>query len=55
MEELTSLPGVGNKVAGCVMIYGHGIEEIPVDVHVAVVSRRIGMSEHKNPVRLWQI
>jgi len=52
MDELCSFPGVGKKVAGCVMVYSFGKPEIPVDTHVARVSRRIGITKEKNPDKI---
>lgn len=49
MEALTSLPGVGRKTAGCVMVYSHGRPAIPVDVHVHRISNRIGLVKTKTP------
>ena len=43
-EELIELPQVGPKTANCVLVYGFGKPAIPVDVHVAVVSRRLGLA-----------
>lgn len=43
-EELIQLPQVGPKTANCVLVYGFGKPAIPVDVHVAVVSRRLGLA-----------
>ena len=43
-EELMQLRGVGRKVANCVLVYGFGTPAIPVDVHVAVISRRLGLA-----------
>lgn len=40
-EALLELPQVGPKTANCVLVYGFGKPAIPVDVHVAVVSRRL--------------
>ncbi|MCK5283231.1 MAG: endonuclease III [Nanoarchaeota archaeon] len=54
MEELKTFPGVGNKVAGCVMVYAHGLDEIPIDVHVAVVSHRVGLTKNKNPDKIME-
>jgi endonuclease-3 len=54
MKELTSFHGVGNKVAACVMVYAHGLEEIPVDIHVAVISRRVGLTKHTNPDKIME-
>ncbi|MDO8646794.1 MAG: endonuclease III [Candidatus Diapherotrites archaeon] len=47
LEELTSLPGVGKKTAGCVLVYAFRIPDIPVDVHVAVISQRLGLTKEK--------
>jgi endonuclease-3 len=41
--ELLKLPGVGRKTANCVLVYGFGKEAIPVDVHVEVVAKRLGL------------
>ncbi len=41
--ELLKLPGVGFKTADIVLLYGFGIKTIPVDVHVEVVSKRLGL------------
>ena len=49
LPELISLPGVGRKTAACVLVYGFGIPEIPVDVHVAVISKRLGWTNETNP------
>lgn len=38
---LTSLPGVGVKTAKCVLMYSLGRAVLPVDTHVARVSRRL--------------
>ena len=43
-EELITLPQVGPKTANCVLVYGFGKPAIPVDVHVAVISRRLGFA-----------
>lgn len=41
---LTRLPGVGVKTAKCVMMYSLGRAVLPVDTHVARVSRRLGLA-----------
>lgn len=43
---LTSLPGVGLKVARCVLMYSCGHDVLPVDAHVLRVARRIGLLPH---------
>lgn len=40
---LTDLPGVGPKTAACVMLFGLGRDVLPVDTHVARISRRLGL------------
>lgn len=40
---LTSLPGVGPKTAGCVLLFSLGLPAMPVDTHVHRVSRRLGL------------
>jgi len=52
MEELTALPGVGKKTAGCVMVYAHDLPEIPVDIHVQVISQRLGWTNEKTPDKI---
>lgn len=39
---LTGLPGVGKKVARCVMMYSLGRKTFPVDVHCWRVAHRLG-------------
>lgn len=43
-EELMSLPGVGYKTSAVVMSYCFGAPIIPVDVHVEVISKRLGFA-----------
>ncbi len=52
IEELIKLPGVGRKTAGCVLVYAFGKPEIPVDVHVAKISRRLGWTKEKDPNKI---
>ena len=40
---LTSLPGVGKKVARCVMLYSLDRRVFPVDEHCWRISKRLGM------------
>jgi endonuclease III len=48
-SDLLTLPGVGRKTAGCVIVYGFGEPAIPVDVHVHRVSNRIGLVKTRTP------
>jgi len=40
---LRSLPGVGPKTVGCVLLFALGRPVLPVDTHVYRVSRRLGL------------
>ncbi|MBI4176912.1 MAG: endonuclease III [Candidatus Aenigmarchaeota archaeon] len=42
-EALMKLPGVGFKTADIVSLYAYGVPTVPVDVHVDVVSKRLGL------------
>lgn len=42
-EELLKLPGVGNKTADILLSYGFGLPIIPIDIHVEVCSKRLGL------------
>ncbi len=48
-KELMSLPGVGQKTAGVVLLAAFGDDQIPVDTHVFRVSNRIGLAKADTP------
>lgn len=48
-KELRKLPGVGQKVAACMLVYAFGKPAIPVDTHVFRVSNRLGWVKTKTP------
>lgn len=50
--KLLELPGVGYKTADVVLCYGFGKAAIPVDVHVAVCSKRLGLTENTEPEKI---
>ncbi|MHC4748122.1 MAG: endonuclease III [Planctomycetota bacterium] len=52
MEELLSLPGVGRKTANVVLGNAFGIPGVVCDTHVIRLSRRLGLSENGDPVKL---
>jgi len=54
-SELLELPGVGTKVAGCVLVYAFGEPAIPVDTHVHRVSNRLGWVKTKAPEKTEKI
>lgn len=49
LEELREFPGVGRKVANCVLVYAFGLDAIPVDTHVHRLSHRLGWVRTKSP------
>jgi len=52
MDDLLTLPGVGRKTANCVLGDAFGVPGITCDTHVIRLSRRLGLSEHSDPVKL---
>lgn len=48
MEELTALPGVGQKTANVVLANAFGVPTIAVDTHVFRVSNRLGLATADN-------
>jgi len=52
LDDLISLPGVGKKTAGCVLVYAFSKDEIPVDIHVQVISQRLGWTKEKTPDKI---
>ena len=49
LSELIRLPGVGRKVANCVLVYSFKKDAIPVDTHVHRISNRLGWVRTKTP------
>jgi endonuclease III len=53
LESLVQLPGVGRKTANVVLGAAFGIAVgVVVDTHVARLSRRLGLSAEKDPVKI---
>ncbi len=53
MEELVTLPGVARKTANIVLSGGFGvIEGVPVDTHVKRLSKRLGLTDNTDPVKI---
>jgi endonuclease-3 len=52
LDELVKLPGVGRKTANVVLGAAFGIPGIIVDTHVARISRRLGLTENHDPVKI---
>jgi endonuclease-3 len=51
-EALESLPGVGRKTAGVVLLHLGAGHAFPVDTHVGRLARRLGFSKETNPDRV---
>ena len=49
LNELVELPGVGRKVANCVLVYAYKQDAIPVDTHVHRISNRLGWVKTEKP------
>lgn len=49
IEKLLTLPGVGRKVANCLLVVSFNKPAIPVDTHVHRIANRIGWVETKAP------
>ena len=55
MDELVRLPGVARKTANIILTDGHGITVgIAVDTHVIRLTNRLGLTTHKDPVKIEQ-
>ncbi len=52
IDDLTGLPGVGRKTANVVRSVSFGMQTIVVDTHVHRVSRRLGLTDQKDPVKV---
>ena len=52
MDELLTLPGVGRKTANLVLSVAFGVPGIVVDTHVARLSRRLGLTPHRDPAKI---
>jgi endonuclease-3 len=52
MKELVALPGVGRKTANVVLSVAFAKPGLPVDTHVLRLSRRLGLTEQDDPVKV---
>jgi endonuclease-3 len=53
MKELVTLPGVARKTANVVLSHAFGCNEgIAVDTHVQRLSRRLGLTQEQDPVKI---
>ncbi len=54
LEDLVTLPGVGRKTGNVVRSVAFGLPGLPVDTHVLRLSKRLGLTEHDDPVKVEQ-
>ena len=53
LDALVELAGVGRKTANVVLGIAFGMPTgVVVDTHVARLSRRLGLTEHDDPVKI---
>jgi endonuclease-3 len=52
LEDLVTLPGVGRKTANVVRSVAFDLPGLPVDTHVLRLSRRLGLTEQTDPVKV---
>ena len=52
LENLVKLPGVGRKTGNLVLGIAEGIPGVVVDTHVTRLSQRMGLTVHKDPVKI---
>ena len=52
LEDLVTLPGVGRKTGNVVRSVWFGLPGLPVDTHVTRLSRRLGLTDEQDPVKI---
>jgi len=52
LDDLVTLPGVGRKTGNVVRSVAFDLPGLPVDTHVLRLSKRLGLSELQDPVKL---
>jgi endonuclease-3 len=52
LEDLVTLPGVGRKTANVVRSVAFDLPGLPVDTHVGRLSRRLGLTDDTDPVKV---
>ena len=52
LDDLVTLPGVGRKTGNVVRSVAFGLPGLPVDTHVLRLSRRLGISDLDDPVKM---
>jgi endonuclease-3 len=52
LEDLVTIPGVGRKTGNVVRSVAFGLPGLPVDTHVGRLSRRLGLTQQLDPVKV---
>jgi endonuclease III len=52
LDELVKLPGIGRKTANVILGNAFDIPGVVVDTHVSRVAQRLGLTRHKDPVKI---
>jgi endonuclease III len=52
MADLVALPGVGRKTANVIRSVALDLPGLPVDTHVLRLAKRLGLTEHTDPVKV---
>jgi len=52
MGDLIAIPGVGRKTANVILGNAFGIPGIAVDTHMIRINRLLGLTPHKDPVKI---
>jgi endonuclease III len=52
LNEMVKLPGVGRKTANVILGAAFGIPGVVVDTHVARISKRLELTNHKDPAKI---
>ena len=55
IEDLVTLPGVGRKTANVVRSVAFDLPGLPVDTHVLRLSRRLGLTDETDPVKVEHV
>jgi endonuclease-3 len=52
LDDLVTLPGVGRKTGNVIRSVAFGLPGLPVDTHVARLSKLLGLTESTDPVKI---
>ena len=52
LSDLVTVPGVGRKTGNVVRSVAFGLPGLPVDTHVLRISKRLGLTEQDDPVKI---